>query len=135
MLQMTPIELGVVAFIGMVIAVPLGGAFFGRIPSLNRIEGSFLKGIPLKAGISLVAVVLGLFSLVLTPILPFMALIGVAKLLPLDRRARTGLVIVGCLSIALGAVLTAGDLPSSQIAAMKLLGSPNQAALSGMHWP
>jgi predicted cation transporter len=135
MLQMAPIELGV-ALIGMVIAVPLGGAFLRLIPSLNRAEGPLLKGIPLKVGISLVAVVLGLSSMVLTPILPFLALIGVAKLLPLDPRARASLVIIGCLPIAIGTVLTltTGDLPSSQIAALKLLRSPTQAALSDMLW-
>lgn len=123
MLQVTPIELGVVALIGMMLAAPLGGAFFRRVSNLNRIEISFLERTPLKVVVSLIVVLLGLSAFVLTPILPFLALIGIAMLLPLERRARTSLVIIGCLSIGLGAALSTADLPSSEIATQKLLGS------------
>jgi predicted cation transporter len=91
-----------------------------------------LKGTPLKIVLTAMVVVLGLFSWMLSPILAIVVLIGMAGLLPIERRARTSLVIIGCLSIGLGAALATGDLPFSQIAVLKLQGSPCQAALSCM---
>jgi len=91
-----------------------------------------LKGTPLKIVLTAMVVVLGLFSWMLSPILAIVVLIGIAGLLPIERRARTSLVIIGCLSIGLGAALATGDLPFSQIAALKLQGSPYQAAISCM---
>jgi len=91
-----------------------------------------LKGTPLKIVLTAMVVVLGLFSWMLSPILAIVVLIGMAGLLPIERRARTSLVIIGCLSIGLGAALATGDLPFSQIAALKLQGSPYQAAISCM---
>jgi len=93
-----------------------------------------LKGTPLKIVLTAMVVVLGLFSWMLSPILAIVVLIGIAGLLPIERRARTSLVIIGCLSIGLGAALATGDLPFSQIAALKLQGSPYQAAISCMVW-
>lgn len=91
-----------------------------------------LEGTPLKVVLTAMVVVLGLFSWILSPILAILVLIGMAGLLPIERRARTSLVIIGCLSIGLGAALATGDLPISQIAALKLQGSPYQAAISCM---
>lgn len=91
-----------------------------------------LEGNPLKAVLTAMVVVLGLFSWMLSPILAILVLIGMAGLLPIEKRARTSLVIIGCLSIGLGAALATGDLPISQIAALKLQGSPYQAAISGI---
>ncbi|MCX6676427.1 MAG: DUF1646 family protein [Methanothrix sp.] len=91
-----------------------------------------LEGTPLKAVLTAMVVVLGLFAWILSPVLALLVLIGMAGLLPIERRARTSLVIIGCLSIGLGAALATGDLPISQIAALKLQGSPYQAAISGM---
>ncbi|MHB8120031.1 MAG: DUF1646 family protein [Methanothrix sp.] len=91
-----------------------------------------LEGTPLKVVLTAMVVVLGLFSWILSPILAILVLIGMVGLLPIERRARTSLVIIGCLSIGLGAALAMGDLPISQIAALKLQGSPYQAAISGM---
>ena len=91
-----------------------------------------LEGTPLKIVLTAMVVVLGLFSWVFSPILAIVVLIGTAWLLPIEHRARTSLVIIGCLFIGLGAALATGDLPISQIAALKLLGSPDQAAISGM---
>jgi predicted cation transporter len=91
-----------------------------------------LEGTPLKVVLTAMVVVLGFFSWILSPILAILVLIGMAGLLPIERRARTSLVIIGCLSIGLGAALATGDLPISQIAALKLQGSPYQAAISGM---
>ena len=91
-----------------------------------------LEGTPLKVVLTAMVVVLGFFSWILSPILAILVLIGMAGLLPIERRARTSLVIIGCLSIGLGAALATGDLPISQIAALKLQGSPYQVAISGM---
>jgi predicted cation transporter len=91
-----------------------------------------LEGTPLKVVLTAMVVVLGIFSWLLSPILAILALIGMARLLPIERRARTSLVIIGCLSIGLGAALATCDLPISQIAALKLQGSPYQAAISCM---
>jgi len=96
-----------------------------------RAEDSFLKGTPLKASLTAIVVVLGLFAWTISPVLAFLALLGVVGLLPIERRVRTSLVIIGCISIGIGAALATVDLPLSQIAALKLLGSPIQAAVSG----
>ena len=77
-------------------------------------------------------VMLGLFSWMLSPVLALLVLMVSAALLPVERRARAGLVIIGCLFIGLGAAFAAGDLPISQIAALKLMGSPYIAALSSV---
>jgi predicted cation transporter len=96
-----------------------------------RAEGSILKGTPLKASLAAIVVVLGLFAWTISPILAFLALLGVVGLLPIERRVRTSLVLIGCISIGIGAALATVDLPLSQIATLKLLGSPIQAAVSG----
>ena len=96
------------------------------------LQVSELKGTSQKVVLTAMVIMLGLFAWVLSPVLALLVLIGVAGLLPIERRARTSLVIIGCLSIGLGAALATGDLPFSQIAALKLQGSPYQAAVSGM---
>ena len=96
-----------------------------------RAEGSFLKGTPLKASLAAIVVVLGLFAWTISPVLAFLALFGAVGLLPIERRVRTSLAIIGCISIVIGAALATMDFPLSQIAALKLMGSPVQAAVSG----
>jgi predicted cation transporter len=124
MLPGTHAELGVIALMGVVLAGSLGSAFIRRIFQPNHIEGSLLEGTLLKVVLSVIVVVLGLSASILTPILPLLVLIGAVRLLPIGGgRVRTGFLIIGCLSIGLGAALSTGDLPSSEIAALKLLGS------------
>jgi len=94
-------------------------------------EGSFLKGTSLKALLTAIVAVLGLFAWTISPILAFLALFGAVGLLPIERRVRTSLAIIGCISIVIGAALATMDFPLSQIAALKLMGSPVQAAVSG----
>jgi predicted cation transporter len=91
-----------------------------------------LEGTSQNAVLTAMVIVLGLFAWLLSPVLALLVLIGLAGLLPIERRARTSLVIIGCLCIGLGAALATGDLPFSQIAALKLQGSPYHAALSGL---
>jgi len=100
--------------------------------TLTHVKGFLFKGATLKALLATMVVVLGLFAWFLSPILAFLVLIGVVGLLPIERRARASLLIIGCLSIGLGAALATADLPISQIAALKLQGSPYQATISGM---
>jgi len=95
-----------------------------------RVEGSILKETPLKASLTAIVAVLGLFAWTISPVLAFLALFGVVGLLPIERRVRTSLAIIGCISIAIGAALATMDFPLSQIAALKLLGSPIQTAVS-----
>ena len=89
-----------------------------------------LEGTSLKAVIIAMVVVLGLFASSFSPVLALLMLIVMAWLLPIERRARTSLLIIGCLSIGLGAALATVDVPISQIAALKLQGSPYLAAIS-----
>lgn len=107
------------------------GNYMPKMPPIH-LEGSFLGGPPLKALLFVAATSLGLFAWVLSPILALLVLIGMFALLPIERRARISFVVIGCLSICLGAALAVGDLPFSQIAALKLYGSPCLAAISGM---
>jgi predicted cation transporter len=97
--------------------------------------GSLLEGAFLKVVVSVIIVVLGLSAWILTPILPLLVLIGAVRLLPVKGRARTGLLLIGCLSIGLGAALSTADLPSSHIATLKLMGSLFQVTIYGMLWP
>lgn len=97
----------------------------------NQVKGFLFKGGAIGAFLASMVVVLGLFAWMLSPILAFLVLMGLAVLLPLERKARTSLLIVGCISIGLGAALATGELPFSQIASLKLQGSPYQLALSG----
>jgi len=132
---MLHVELGVIALTGAVLAVSLGGGFIRRIFQPNNIVGSLLEGTLHKAALSVIVVVLGLSARLLTPILPLLVLIGIMRLIPIKDRARTGFLLIGCLSIGLGAAMGTADLPSSQIAALKLLGSLFQVTISGMLWP
>ena len=123
MLKRTQAELGVVPLIGVVLAGSLGSAVIRRIFQLNNRAVYLLEGTHLKVVLSVIVVMLGLSAWLLTPILPLLLLIGTVRLLPIRGRVRTGFLIIGCLSIGLGAALSTADIPSSEIAALKLLGS------------
>lgn len=98
------------------------------MPQMISLGGTSIKVLSIA-----LVVMLGIFSWVLSPVLALLVLVVAARLLPVERRARAGLVIIGCLCIGFGAAIAAGDLPIiSQIAALKLLGSPYQAALNGI---
>ncbi len=123
MLQGNPFELGVIALIGVVLAGSLGSAFIRQIFQFDHRNASLLKGAFLMVVLSSIVVTLGLSASILTPILPLVMLISAVRLLPIGGgRARMGFLIIGCLSIGLGAALSTADLPSSDIATLKLLG-------------
>ena len=91
-----------------------------------------LEGPSGRAVLTAIVIVLGLFASIFSPLLSVLLLIGVVALMPIDRVARVSLAIIGCISIGLGAALATGDLPVSQIATLKLFGSPVQAAISSI---
>lgn len=95
-------------------------------------QTTMLEGPLGKAVLTAIVIVLGLFASIFSPLLSVLLLIGVVALMPIDRVARVSLAIIGCISIGLGAALATGDLPVSQIATLKLYGSPVQAAISGI---
>src|SRR5512137_649578 len=103
MLQGSPVELVAVALIGVVLAGSLGNALIRWLPQLNRIMRSLSEGAFLWAILSVIVVALGLCAWILTPILPLLVLVGALILLPIKGRARIGFLIIGCLSIGLGA--------------------------------
>ncbi len=132
MLQMNSAELFAVVLIGGVLAVPIAGAIIRRMFWANCANVSFLKGTPVEAVLGIIVIALGLLSWLITPILPLLVLAGAAKFLPIEKRARAGLLVIGCISIGLGAALTTGNLPFSPIAALKLQGSSYQGDIFGM---
>jgi len=91
-----------------------------------------LDGTPRKVILTIIVALVGLFVSIFSPVLAILLLIGMVGLLPVNRTARISLVMIGCLSICLGAGLATGDLPISHIATLKMQGSPIQAAISGM---
>ncbi|HPC90046.1 MAG TPA: DUF1646 family protein [Methanothrix sp.] len=97
------------------------------MPWMTSLSGTYVKVLSIA-----LVVVLGIFSWILSPVLALLVLVAAAGILPTERRARAGLVIIGCLCIGLGAAIAAGDLPLSEIAALKLFGSPYQATLNGI---
>ncbi len=97
------------------------------MPQMISSGGTYIKVLSIA-----LVVMLGIFSWVLSPLLAFLVLMAMAGLMPVERRARAGLLIFGCLCIGIGAAIASVDLPLSQIAAIKLLGSPYLAALNGI---
>jgi predicted transcriptional regulator len=78
---------------------------------------------PLNVVFAGIIVILGLLSILTTPILPLLLLCAVVLFISFDRKAAAKFVMMGGLSTALGA-LTIVDLPVSPIASIKLDGSP-----------
>jgi|WetSurSiteA1Bulk_404760.scaffolds.fasta_scaffold07425_1 predicted cation transporter len=130
----TSIEIGIIAGIGITVAVSFG-VLIRQIIHPNDIQNTQLGRIPLKAVLFVSLVLLGLSAWILTPLLPLLALIVAARLLPIGGRAKASFLIIGALMIGLGAALSTSDLPLSQIAVLKMLGSPYQTTISGMLGP
>ena len=82
---------------------------------------SELQENPFNVLLTMIVVVLGLSATIITPILPLFALGAIAFFLPFGRRVAMKFLMIGALSIALGA-LTTVDLPLSLIATMILEG-------------
>jgi predicted cation transporter len=69
-----------------------------------------------------IVVVLGLLAAIITPILSFFMLVEAVNHLPLTRKTRAKITILGCLSISLGAALALVDGSSSAIAITRMQG-------------
>jgi predicted cation transporter len=105
------------------LVVPLLGAFVRLRESwFDSKLASELQEIPLNVMGTMIIVVLGLSATLITPILPLFALGAIAVFLPFGRWATIKFLMVGALSITLGA-LTTVDLPLSLITTMRLEGS------------
>ena len=116
-------ELCQVALRVTALVVPMVGAFVRRRESwFDSKLASELQEIPLNVVLATIVVVLGLSAALITPILPIFALGVIAFFLPFGRRATIKFVIIGALSIAMGA-LTTVDLPLSLTTTMRLEGS------------
>jgi predicted cation transporter len=83
--------------------------------------------IGVKLFVFLVIVVLGFLSSIITAIIAALVLVDVTVHLTLNRKNEIRLVILACLSIGLGAVLTPIGEPLSTIVIAKLKGSPYHA--------
>ena len=123
MLMQSISKLSSVASVMIAPAAPLARAFILRRLWFDRKIAFALKENPLNVVLIIIIVVLGLLAVLITPILPLFALGMIAFFLPLDRRAKTKFEMMGGLSTAMGA-FTIVDLPLSQIASMRLDGSP-----------
>ena len=112
----------VVALMVTALVEPLLGAFVHRRDSwFDSKLASELREIHLNVMLTMFIVVLGLSATLITPILPLFALGVIVFFLPLNRRATIKILMIGALSIALGA-LTTVDLPSSLATTLRLEG-------------
>jgi predicted cation transporter len=118
--------------IGIVLSVLLTGliAHYIRPKFLRSINDMLLDRITMKVIFLEIVVVLGLLAAIITPILSFFVLVEAVNHLPLTRKTRAKITILGCLSIVLGAALALVDGPSSAIAITKMQGAlPSQGFL------
>ena len=113
---------------GIVPAVLVAGLVFhyGR-PAIERGIIRISKTLPLKVLVFLIIVGLGLISSIITAIIAALVLAELVPHLPVKRKDRVELVVLACLSIGLGAVLTPIGEPLSTITISKLQGDPFHA--------
>lgn len=111
--------------VGIVLSVLVAGLIAHYLGShfLRGINDALLDGITMKVIFLEIVVVLGLSSIIVTPILPFFLLVEVANHLPLTRMTRANLTIMTSLSICLGAILALVETPHSTIAMTKIQGA------------
>ncbi len=118
--------------VGIVLSVLLAGliAHYIRPDFLRSINAIRLDRITLKVIFLEIVVVLGLLAAIITPILSFFMLVEAVNHLPLTRKTRAKITILGCLSISLGAALSLVDGSSSAIAITRMQGElPSQGFL------
>jgi predicted cation transporter len=112
-----------VPLIALVLAVSLVGfSVYHRAFGLNSKLISVVQENTLNVVLAVIIVVLGLLTVLISPILTLFVLGTIAFLLPINRREMTKFVMIGGLSIILGA-LTAVDLPVSAINFMRIEGA------------
>ena len=125
-------ELFSVPLLVIALAMPFVGAFVRRRELwFDGKLSSALQGINLNVMLAMIIVVLGLLAILITPILPLLALGVITSLLPFDRWGATKFVMLVSLSITMGALTTA-DLPLAPIISMRLEGSPFATTILSM---
>jgi len=107
----------------MILAILLAGAF-GRRRGLwfDGKLASVFEDSPLNIVLAMITVVLGLSSIIITPILPLVTLGVIALLLPINSKELAKFMVMGGFSIILGA-LDAVDLPLSPVTFVRLEGA------------
>ncbi|HUS76949.1 MAG TPA: DUF1646 family protein [Methanothrix sp.] len=111
--------------VGIVLTVLVAGliAHYIRPNFFRSINDLLLDRITMKVIFLEIVVVLGLLAAIVTPILSFFVLVEAVNHLPLTRKARANITVLGCLSIFLGAALAMVEGPSSTIAIIKTQGA------------
>ncbi len=97
----------------------------------DRLEAgllALLRRVPLSVLVAALVFVLGLLSSFITAIIAGILLAEFLAVLPLARKSRINVAIVGCFAIGLGAALTPVGEPLSTIAIQKLAGEPHHAS-------
>jgi len=115
--------------IGIVLSILVAGliAHYRRPHFLDGINDMLLDGITMKVIFLEIVVVLGLSAAIITPILPFFVLVEVVNHLPLTRRTRANITVLGSLSIFLGAALALVEGPSSAVVIARMQGGLSSA--------
>ena len=110
--------------VGIVLTVLLAGliAHYIRPDFLHSLNAILLDRITMKVIFLEIVIVLGLLAAIITPILSFFMLVEAVNHLPLMRKTRAKITILGCLSISLGAALALVDGSSSAIAITRMQG-------------
>ncbi len=110
------IEKAILDPIEITLAVLVAGMLFhfGR-KKLKKFTDLMQREVPLKFFVSMMVVVLGILSSVITAIIAALLLVEIVTGLNLDRRTEINIVIINCLSIGLGAALTPVGEPLSTI--------------------
>ncbi|MDD1748850.1 MAG: DUF1646 domain-containing protein [Methanothrix sp.] len=109
----------------IVLSVLLAGliAHYIRPDFLRSINDILLDRITMKVIFLEIVVVLGLLAAIITPVLSFFVLVESVNHLPLTRRTRAKITVLGCISIFLGAALSLVEGPFSAIAAARMQGA------------
>lgn len=117
--------------VGIVLSVLAVGliAHYLRPQFLQGINDTLSDGITMKVIFLEIVIVLGLSAAIITPILPFFVLVEAVNHLPITRRTRASITVLGCVSIFLGAALFLVEGPSSIIATTKIQGAFPSAGL------
>ena len=133
------VEEGLLEPIKISAAVLVAGLLFKFLrPALRKAVDASVRTMGEKAFAFVVVVLLGLCSSVFTAIIAALILVEVIDCMRLDRADEIKLVVVACLAIGMGAVLTPIGEPLATIVIAKLKGEPYNAGfwfLFKEFWP
>jgi predicted cation transporter len=107
----------------VILAIPFAGAFVRRRGLwFDSKLVSVFQDIPLNVILAMIIVVLGLSSIIITPILPLVTLGVIALLFPINSKELAKFLVMGVISIILG-TLSAVDLPLSPVTFVRFEGA------------